>query len=1081
MSTIREDVVSIGFEVENDPCADLTAGMDEIRAELGTLTSVENGFNDIGRSAMSATSQINDLANSIHAPPDMGKPLSGLTEGLESVAENSSAIDQLNDGLNETGDNASDAGGQVDDLADGLRGLSVDDVVAGTKKLASGVTKVGSTLAHPKRSIKELADNAKKFAKEKLDEGVKKLPAPLQVAVTVSGALLGKLKQIAGVQLGKVASGIEKIGESAVGAGKTAAKGVANGMVAATKATAGIGKAAIKVGSDFESAMSQVAATKGIQASYDNEDYAKLAKSAKEMGAATKFSASESAEALNYMALAGYDVDKACGALPTVLNLASAGGMDLASASDMVTDSMSALGVEATQENLTEFGDQMAKAAQSSNTSVAQLGEAILTVGGTAKTLAGESTSEKMVELNTLLGILADNGVKGAEGGTALRNIMLSLQAPTDTAAKKMKNLGLNVYTTEGKMRPMNDILNDLNASMDGMSDQKKQDILSTIFDKNDLKSVNALLANSGERFDKLSGLIENSDGAMKDMADTMNDNLTGRITEFQSATEGAGIAIYEALGSSNLKDAVQKASGWMSDLTKATEEGGLSGLAEAFGTVAGNAITEVTAHLPKLIDTGTQIIQSLLTGIDQNRDQIAQGLVSGLTSGITGLLQITPQILTVGVAMFSSLLQGMESQTPAILDSAMMAINSLCQGLLDNGPAIMQSGVNILLQLAKGLVSYAPMLLTSGIQLIAMLAQGIGSGFPQVVQQLPTLISDLVSGLISAAPQIGEAGVQLIGGLVSAITSINWLDLGANIIKGIGSGIVNGIKGIFGKGKDSGKEVADGIASGFEANSGALSSAVQSSAQKATQSFKPDLTQLNSCGLQMPTAVAQGITNGTPLVTTAATDQMTQMETTVQSGFSGMVTDAGTFSSDLKSEIDRTDLYSSGVNIMAGLNNGMNSMRSTIMSTARSIASEVAQTVNTALDIHSPSRVMKESGRFVDLGLAKGMEDNSVTVQRTAQSVAVDLKKAMNTSLPVSARVESAPIRSQYTPESSSITNNRTSSSQVNTYNPVFNMTLNGASASDSNERKVKRWVREAIREAMEGMGRTNPRLREV
>lgn len=1079
MSTIREDVVSIGFEIENDPCADLTAGMDGIRAELGTLTSVESGLNDIGKSAASATSQIDSLANSIHAPPDMGNPLSGLTEGLESVAENSSAIGQLNDGLNKTGDNASDAGEQVDDLADGLRGLSVDDVVAGTKKLASGITKVGSTLAHPKRSIRELTDNAKKFAKEKLDEGVKKLPAPLQVAVTVSGALLGKLKQIAGVQLGKTVSGIEKIGESAVSAGKTAVKGVASGMVAATTATAGIGMAAIKVGSGFESSMSQVAATMGMsadQANYSNEEYAKLAKTAKEMGAATKFSASESAEALNYMALAGYDADKACGALPTVLNLASAGGMDLASASDMVTDSMSALGIEATQENLTRFGDQLAKTSQKSNTSVAQLGEAVLTVGGTAKTLAGGTT-----ELNTLLGIIADNGVKGAEGGTALRNIMLSLQAPTDTAAKKMKNLGLNVYTAEGKMRPMNDILNDLNASMDGMSDQKKQDILSTIFNKNDLKSVNALLANSGERFDELSGLIENSDGAMKDMADTMNDNLTGRITEFQSATEGAGIAIYEALGSSNLKDAVQKASGWMSDLTKATEEGGLSGLAEALGTVAGNAITEVTAHLPKLIDTGTQIIQSLLTGIDQNRDQIAQGLVSGLTSGITGLLQITPQILTVGVAMFSSLLQGMESQTPAILDSAMMAINSLCQGLLDNGPAIMQSGVNILLQLVSGIVSYAPMLLTSGIQLIAMLAQGIGSGFPQIVQQLPILISDLVSGLVSSAPQIGEAGVQLIGGLVSAITSINWLDLGADIIKGIGSGIVNGIKGIFGKGKDSGKEVADGIASGFEANSGALSSAVQSSAQKATQSFKPDLTQLNGCGLQMPTAVAEGITNGTPLITTATTDQMTQMGSIVQDNFDEMVTDAGTFSNEFKGEIDRTNLYSSGVNIMTGLNSGMNSMRPTVMNTARSIANEVTRTVNTSLDINSPSRVMKESGRFVDLGLVKGMQDNSVTVQKTAQSVAVDLKKAMNTSLPVSARVESAPIRSQYTPESSSITNNRTSSSQVNTYNPVFNMTLNGASASDSNERKVKRWVREAIREAMEGMGRTNPRLREV
>lgn len=249
------------------------------------------------------------------------------------------------------------------------------------------------------------------------------------------------------------------------------------------------------------------------------------------------------------MALAGYDAEKACGALPTVLNLASAGGMDLAAASDMVTDSMSALGIEATQENLTKFGDQLAKTAQKSNTSVSQLGEAVLTVGGTAKTLAGGTT-----ELNTLLGIIADNGVKGAEGGTALRNIMLSLQAPTDMAAKKMKALGLSVYTAEGKMRPMNDILNDLNKSMDGMSDQKKQDALSTIFNKNDLKSVNALLANSGDRYNELSGYVEDSAGAMENMAKTMNDNLTGRITEFKSATEGTGIAIYGSTWQQQLK-----------------------------------------------------------------------------------------------------------------------------------------------------------------------------------------------------------------------------------------------------------------------------------------------------------------------------------------------------------------------------------------------------------------------------------------------------------------------------------------------------------------------------------------------
>lgn len=534
MSTIREDVVTIGFEVEQNPFADLTSDLNSIDAKLGILEDTESGLKNIEKSAEDATDQMDSLANSIHAPP----------------------ID----------------------------------------KLVDGVKKLGTGLAHPKKSFKSLADSAKQLAKEKLDAGIKKLPGPLQTAAKTGEKLLGSLGKVAKLSFKTAASGIKSIATNAAGAaasaGKFAVKGLAAGITAATVAAVGLGTAAVNVGAGFEASMSQVAATMGMtagEADYSNEQYAMLANTAKEMGAATKFSAAESAEALNYMALAGYDAEKACGALPTVLNLASAGGMDLAAASDMVTDSMSALGIEATQENLTKFGDQLAKTAQKSNTSVSQLGEAVLTVGGTAKTLAGGTT-----ELNTLLGIIADNGVKGAEGGTALRNIMLSLQAPTDMAAKKMKALGLSVYTAEGKMRPMNDILNDLNKSMDGMSDQKKQDALSTIFNKNDLKSVNALLANSGDRYNELSGYVEDSAGAMENMAKTMNDNLTGRITEFKSATEGTGIAIYEALGSSNLKDAVAKASGWMTQLTKATEKGGLSGLVEEAGTVASEVAVTV-------------------------------------------------------------------------------------------------------------------------------------------------------------------------------------------------------------------------------------------------------------------------------------------------------------------------------------------------------------------------------------------------------------------------------------------------------------------------------------------------------
>lgn len=307
---------------------------------------------------------------------------------------------------------------------------------------------------------------------------------------------------------------------------------------------AGIGKKSIEMGMDFEASMSQVAATMGMTEADikgGSESFKLLEDAAKKAGSTTKFSATESAQALNYLALAGFDAETAVSMLPKVLNLAAAGGMDLAYASDMVTDSMSALGLETKDADM--FMNQMAKTSQKSNTSVSQLGEAILTVGGTAKVLKGGT-----VELNTQLGILADNGTKGAEGGTALRNVILSLSAPTDKAGELMKKLGLNVFDANGNMRATNDIFNDLNGILSTMTQQERTEVLNKLFNKVDLKSVNALLANSGQRFNELSKEIENSDKAADNMAQTMEANLKGSLTTLNSALEGLGIAIYEQI-----------------------------------------------------------------------------------------------------------------------------------------------------------------------------------------------------------------------------------------------------------------------------------------------------------------------------------------------------------------------------------------------------------------------------------------------------------------------------------------------------------------------------------------------------
>lgn len=314
-----------------------------------------------------------------------------------------------------------------------------------------------------------------------------------------------------------------KIGAAAIGA-------AAGGMVVFAKQSIDAGRA-------FDSSMSQVAATMGTTV----DQIGDLRDFAQEMGRTTAFSATQAADALNYMALAGYDATTSMQMLPNVLNLAAAGGIELAQASDMVTDAQSAFGL--TTEQTTQMVDQMAKTSSKTNTSVQQLGEGFLKIGATARNLKGGTQ-----ELATMLGVLADNGIKGAEGGTHFRNILLSLQNPTKEGAAALDKLGVSVYDAEGKMRSTVDIFKDMKQGMAGMTDESKQAMLSGMFNKTDLASVNALLNTTDQRFDELTASIGDCEGAAQKMAETQLDNLEGDVTLFKSALEGAQIALSDGL-----------------------------------------------------------------------------------------------------------------------------------------------------------------------------------------------------------------------------------------------------------------------------------------------------------------------------------------------------------------------------------------------------------------------------------------------------------------------------------------------------------------------------------------------------
>ena len=532
---------------------------------------------------------------------------------------------------------------------------------------------------------------------------------------------------------------------------------------AATK-LAGLAKSSVSVGMNFDASMSQVAATMGT--TVDQID--NLTKVAKEMGSTTKFTATQAADALNYLALAGYDADKAAEVLPSVLNLAAAGGMDLAYASDLVTDAMASLNIEANKQNVDDFGNKLAKAASKANANVSQLGEAILTVGGTAANLKGGTT-----ELTTALGLLANVGIKSAEGGTHLRNIILSLQSPTDDAAKLMQKLGLQVYDAQGNMRGLNEILGDLNGALDGMTQGQKDSIINQLFNKTDLAAVNGLLAAQGEQWDTLAAQIDSADGAMGQMAETQIDNLQGAMTIMSSAFEGMQLAVYDEL-EPTLTEAVKWGTDCISTLTSSLTEGGPEAMLAAAGEIISDLASGIAEQLPGLMTTGVEIIT-----------QLAQSLTDTM-----------PAMLDTGAEVLAALAQGIINATPALLTSATEIIAEFMLYLGDHADEIMDAGMQLLESLIIGITDNLPQLITAAAGLIANFAAALISHLPKILECAAAMMTTLVDGIFYSLENLAEAALACVAKLVGVWDGSmdEWGHIGENIV----SGLLNGIKGAW-------------------------------------------------------------------------------------------------------------------------------------------------------------------------------------------------------------------------------------------------------------------------------------------
>ena len=309
---------------------------------------------------------------------------------------------------------------------------------------------------------------------------------------------------------------------------------------------------------DFEAAMSQVKAVSGATGS----EFDKLTAKAKEMGATTKFTATQSAEAFNYMAMAGWDSQQMLDGIEGILNLAAASGEDLGTTSDIVTDALTAFGLKAS--DAAHFSDVLAQSAASANTNVSMMGESFKYVAPIAGAM-----KYSVEDTSLALGLMANASVKGSMAGTSLKTALANMAAPTDKMATAMKKYGISLTDSNGNMKTLKGVLDNLRSSLGGLSETEKTAAASTIFGKEAMSGMLAIINATESDYNKLAESINNADGAASKMSDTMLDNLEGSITLLQSAMDGVKISFGE-----RLSPYVRGIADWLTEQMPEVEQG---------------------------------------------------------------------------------------------------------------------------------------------------------------------------------------------------------------------------------------------------------------------------------------------------------------------------------------------------------------------------------------------------------------------------------------------------------------------------------------------------------------------------
>ena len=596
----------------------------------------------------------------------------------------------------------------------------------------------------------------------------------------------GTLKFDTSVNTSGFQSGINKISSIAGGALKTTGAIIAG----AGTAIAGLGTAAIKVGADFEAGMSKVQAISNAS----GEEMVKLTEKAKEMGAKTKFSAGESAEAFQYMAMAGWKTTDMLEGIEGIMNLAAASGEDLATTSDIVTDALTAFGMSASDSG--RFADILAAASSNANTNVSMMGETFKYVAPVAGALGFSAE-----DCATAIGLMANSGIKASQAGTSLRSIFTRMAKPTKDVQAAMDQLGISITNSDGSMKSLNTIMRDLRKGFSGLSEEQKAQMAATLGGQEAMSGLLAIVNASEEDFEKLSESIYNSEGAAEQMAETMMDNLPGAIEQAGGALETLGLTFYEKV-QEPAKETIQTITEMIDEMNEAFTEDGFEGLVQSFGDNLAELTQMIVDSAPDFIQAGIDLATAFIDGIMDNSDEFASAGAELVSTLVEGVLEFAGDLWSAGIELFRKFLEGIAENASEIGASAAEMVVEIVTAIQENLPLIIQAGRDIVSGFLEGMSEKFPG--------ISALLEGFISGFADtasvIIEPLADALQKLFDVINNADPSTMEAVGKAIGTIVAAIAG---LKIASDVVGAVQTlfsilgkfkGGISGIAGTIGK-----------------------------------------------------------------------------------------------------------------------------------------------------------------------------------------------------------------------------------------------------------------------------------------